>query len=150
MQLLNKKIFRRNNWVLTPHPGEAARLLKTTTKNIQNNRFVSVVELQKKFGGIVVLKGAGTLIAPGVKALSLCDAGNPGMASGGMGDILSGIIAGLIAQHLDLSAAAELGVLVHALAGDLVATEIGERGMLALDLLPIVRKILNLKGSNAH
>lgn len=133
----------RNNWILTPHPGEAARLLNITTQIVQASRLVAVQNLQQDFGGICVLKGAGTLIATSGAVVRVCDAGNPGMASGGMGDILSGIIGGLLAQGLILFNAANLGVLVHATAGDLVAIEQGERGMLALDLLPMVRKILN-------
>ena len=132
-----------NNWILTPHPGEAARLLKTTTQVVQADRLTAVQNLQQSFNGVCVLKGAGTLIATSGAAVRVCDAGNPGMASGGMGDILSGIVGGLLAQGLSLFNAANLGVLVHATAGDLVAIEQGERGMLALDLLPMVRKILN-------
>jgi ADP-dependent NAD(P)H-hydrate dehydratase / NAD(P)H-hydrate epimerase len=133
----------RDNWILTPHPLEAARLLNTTTEIVQSNRLTTVKKLQNSFGGVSILKGAGTLIAAPNEAVYVCDAGNPGMASGGMGDILSGVIGGLVAQKLELFAAAKLGVLVHAMAGDLVAKEQGERGMLALDLLPMVRRILN-------
>ncbi|CAL7964147.1 NAD(P)HX epimerase/NAD(P)HX dehydratase [Gammaproteobacteria bacterium] len=133
----------RDNWILTPHPGEAARLLSAATQAVQSNRLDAVYKLQQKFGGVCVLKGAGTLVAAPGEMVRICDAGNPGMASGGMGDILSGIIGGLLAQGLSLFDAAKLGVLVHATAGDLVAAEQGERGMLALDLLPVVRKILN-------
>ena len=132
-----------DNWVLTPHPGEAARLLNTVTQAIQYNRLDAVCKLQQKFSGVCVLKGAGTLVAASGEMVRVCDAGNPGMASGGMGDILSGIIGGLLAQGLSLFDAAKLGVLVHATAGDIVAAEQGERGMPALDLLPVVRKILN-------
>ncbi|EKE00741.1 MAG: hypothetical protein ACD_21C00284G0006 [uncultured bacterium] len=132
----------RDNWILTPHPGEAAKLLHTTSQAIQSNRLVAVQKLLNKFGGVGVLKGAGTLIAASGETVRLCDAGNPGMASGGMGDILSGIIGGLLAQGLSLFDAANLGVVVHATAGDVIAAEQGERGMLALDLLPVVREIL--------
>jgi hydroxyethylthiazole kinase-like uncharacterized protein yjeF len=134
-----------DNWVLTPHPGEAARLLSTVTQAIQSNRLDAVYKLQQKFGGVCVLKGNGTLIATSKEMIRVCDAGNPGMASGGMGDVLSGIIGGLLAQRLSLFDAAKLGVLVHAIAGDMVAAEQGERGMLALDLLQAVRKILNTR-----
>lgn len=133
----------RDNWVLTPHPLEAARLLNTTTKIVQSNRLVTVKKLQRSFGGVSVLKGSGTLIAASNEIINVCDAGNPGMSSGGMGDILSGIIGGLVAQKLNLFDAAKLGVLVHATAGDLIEKKQGERGMLALDLLPIIKKILN-------
>lgn len=135
----------RNNWILTPHPGEAARLLATTIKNIQTDRPEMASKIQNIFGGICVLKGAGTLIAAYGEKTRLCNAGNPGMASGGMGDVLSGIIGGLVAQGLSLFDAAKLGVLAHAMAGDLVAAKYGKLGILALDLLPEVRKILNAK-----
>ena len=135
----------RDSWILTPHPGEAARLLRTTIKNIQADRLTAVNNLQRQFGGIAILKGAGTLVAT-ANDIRVCHAGNPGMASGGMGDVLSGIIGGLLAQGLNLFAAANLGVLVHAMAGDCLAAKEGEVGMLALDLLPEVRKILNFGG----
>ena len=98
--------------------------------------------LQKKYGGVIVLKGAGTLVASDQGCISLCDQGNPGMASGGMGDVLTGVIAGLLAQGLDLLAAAQTGVCVHASAGDRAAEE-GQRGMLALDLMPCIRQLVN-------
>ena len=88
-----------------------------------------------------MLKGAGTLIAS-EQTISLCDQGNPGMASGGMGDVLTGIISGLMAQGLDLLAAAQTGVCVHATAGDR-AVEVGQRGLLALDLMPSIRLLVN-------
>lgn len=142
LNLLATNPKKSQNWILTPHPGEAARLLGTTTTNVQNDRCLAVQALQKKYGGICVLKGAGTLICDSEQKLYTCPAGNPGMASGGMGDILSGIIGGLLAQGLELSAAAKLGVMLHSSAGDLAAKECGERGLLALDLLPYLRKIL--------
>jgi ADP-dependent NAD(P)H-hydrate dehydratase / NAD(P)H-hydrate epimerase len=89
-----------------------------------------------------VLKGAGTLIARQGAPVCVCDAGNPGMASGGMGDVLAGVIAGLLAQGLPLFEAAQAGVLAHALAGDAAARD-GERGLLAADLLPCLRRIVN-------
>ena len=136
-----------DNWVLTPHPGEAARLLGCSTAEIQQDRFAAVTKLQKKYGGVIVLKGAGTLIASELthdqNHISLCDQGNPGMATGGMGDVLTGIIAGLIAQGLDLLTAAQTGVCVHAKAGDRAA-ENGQRGMLAMDLMTEIRSLVNL------
>src|SRR5690606_20020952 len=126
-------------WVLTPHPGEAARLLRCSTGEIQADRFAAAERLQQRFGGTVVLKGAGSLVASagtGGCEIAVCSAGNPGMASGGMGDVLSGVIAGLIAQGLDPADAAELGVLLHARAADRAAAASGERGMLASDLFP--------------
>lgn len=129
------------HWVVTPHPGEAARILKVPTATVQADRFASVQKLQNFCGGVAVLKGAGTLIFDG-QQLALSPFGNPGMATGGMGDVLSGVIAGLMAQGLTTAVAAQLGVMVHGLAGDLAAEE-GERGMLATDLMPFLRQIVN-------
>ncbi len=132
----------RDNWVLTPHPGEAARLLNCSTADIQQDRFGAVHELQRRYGGAVILKGAGTLVAdPDNETPGLCCYGNPGMASGGMGDVLSGVLAGLLAQGLSVAEASRLGVCLHARAADLAALD-GERGMVATDLLPHLRELL--------
>jgi len=120
-------------WVLTPHPGEAARLLSSSTAHVQEARLQAVRDLGESYGGTVVLKGAGTLIWTRDELPALCDRGNPGMAAPGMGDVLTGIIAGIAAQCRDLSLAARAGVYVHAVAGDMAARH-GERGMLASDL----------------
>lgn len=136
--------FKRNNWILTPHPGEAARLLGVSTEYIQNNRIESVQRLQEKWGGVVVLKGMGTLICTADQNIMECAAGNPGMASGGMGDILAGLIGSLLAQGLSLFSAAKLAVIVHAMAGDR-QQNFGQRGMLASDLLLEIRALLNFK-----
>jgi len=133
-----------NHWVLTPHPGEAARLLGSTTKEIQADRFASVRRLQERYGGVAVLKGAGTLIfGASRKPPGVCDGGNPGMASGGTGDVLTGVIAALIAQGLSLEEAACFGVCLHAAAGDAAAAGGGERGMLASDLIAELRPTSN-------
>jgi NAD(P)H-hydrate epimerase len=144
LNLLSKTPQRRDHWVLTPHPGEAARLLNCTTAEIQANRFSAIQELQSKYGGITVLKGAGTLISNGDLPLGLSSKGNPGMGSGGMGDVLAGVIGGLIAQGLPLMEAACLGVTLHGMAGDKAAEQDGERGMLAMDLMPHLRHLSNL------
>jgi hydroxyethylthiazole kinase-like uncharacterized protein yjeF len=141
LNLLAKKNYKKNNWVLTPHAGEAGRLLNKNSGEIQADRLAAVKQLQQKFGGWVVLKGAGSLIA-GPDELAICTQGNPGMATGGMGDVLSGVLGGLIAQKIPFGIAIQLGVLVHAMAGDLAAKE-GERGMIASDLMPYLRKIVN-------
>ncbi|MDM8548003.1 NAD(P)H-hydrate dehydratase [Candidatus Venteria ishoeyi] len=130
--------------VLTPHPGEAARLLGCSIQEVQQDRFNAVVEIQQRYGGVCVLKGSGSLIADGGEPLYVCYAGNPGMASGGMGDLLTGLIAGLLAQKVPLAAAARLGVCLHACAGDICAQRDGERGLLAKDLLPEIRHLLML------
>lgn len=141
LNLIAQEPLRRENWVLTPHPGEAARLLKSTTASIQQNRLNAVRELQARYGGVVALKGAGTLVA-GSGPVWLCPYGNPGMGVGGMGDVLTGLIAALVAQGLSLQQAAEVGVCVHATAGDLAAQE-GERGLLPTDLLVEIRRMVN-------
>jgi ADP-dependent NAD(P)H-hydrate dehydratase / NAD(P)H-hydrate epimerase len=143
LELLARQPMQRDDWILTPHPGEASRLLQQATETIQSDRFQAIAALQEKYGGVVVLKGAGTLVQAQGAVATLCPYGNPGMASGGMGDLLAGIVAGLVAQRLPLVMAAEIGVLVHALSADSVSEE-GERGILALDLLPVVRQLVNL------
>lgn len=142
LNLLAKQPKKSAAWVLTPHPGEAARLLQCDVKDIQADRIYSVKKIQQKYGGVVVLKGKGSLVCT-ARTLSICRAGNPGMASGGMGDLLSGVIGGLLAQHIGLPQAAELGVYLHAMAADLAAAQSGERGMLASDLLPYLKKLIN-------
>lgn len=131
----------KNNRIITPHPGEAARLLACNIAEIEADRFLAVQRLQQKYGGVAVLKGAGTLVFDGV-CLTVCRAGNPGMATGGMGDVLSGIIGSLLGQNLSLSDAAMLGVFIHSKAADLCALE-GERGMIASDLFPYIRQLVN-------
>ncbi|MBP6919139.1 MAG: NAD(P)H-hydrate dehydratase [Legionellaceae bacterium] len=125
-----------SNWILTPHPGEAARMLGKQVADIQNNRSAALLALQNRYGGVIVLKGAGTLLmGPDQKSVQ-CLAGNPAMASAGMGDVLSGLIAGLVGQGLSLWEAAQAGVVMHATAADRVVAKRGSRGLLALDLLP--------------
>jgi len=142
LNLLSETTLFSDNWVLTPHPGEAGRLLNMSTQAIQQNRLEAIKAINKKFGGVCVLKGAGSLILAPNSLPVLCDKGNPGMATAGMGDILSGIIGGLIAQGIPLGDAAKLGVCLHAAAGDLAAKD-GERGMIATDLLPYLRRLAN-------
>jgi NAD(P)H-hydrate epimerase len=133
----------RDNWILTPHPGEAARLLQQTVSEVQKNRILAIQLLQQRYQGISVLKGTDTLILGNLNITDCCQAGNPGMATGGMGDVLSGVIAALVAQGLSLHQAASLGVCAHATAGDSVATKTGQRGMMARDLLQEIRLCLN-------
>lgn len=135
-------MLREANRVLTPHPGEAARLLNLTVDEIQADRFTAVNALLEKYASVCVLKGAGSLVASDT-GVGLCNAGNPGMASGGMGDVLSGIIGGLIAQGLDIEVAAQLGVCLHAEAADMAVKTVGERGLLASDLMPVIRRLAN-------
>ncbi len=134
---------RRDDWLLTPHPGEAARLLGTDVQRLQQDRFAALVALEERFGGVVVLKGAGTLVGGGGEIPALCPYGNPGMASGGMGDVLSGVLGALLAQGMSLRGAAQLGVCLHGRAADLAARQEGEQGLLAGDLIPRLRGLLN-------
>lgn len=143
LNLLAAESTRRDNWILTPHPGEAGRLLRCSAADIEADPFAAVAELQSRFGGVALLKGAGTLVRGATpQTLTLVDAGNPGMACGGMGDVLSGVIAALLAQGLDLYAAARGGACLHAAAADLAALD-GERGMLASDLMLPLRRLAN-------
>ena len=137
---------RRTDWVLTPHPGEAARLLETDTATVQADRFAAVAALHERWGGHWVLKGAGSLLcsgSPPEHPLQLCTEGNAGMASGGMGDVLSGIIGGLLAQGWSPPQALSLGVCVHGESADLAAADGGQRGLAATDLMPWIRRLLN-------
>lgn len=142
LNLLAAAPTTKPDWILTPHPGEAARLLNCSTAEIQQDRFSAALLLQAKYGGVVILKGAGTLIAS-EHQLAVSNTGNPGMASGGMGDVLTGVIAGLLAQGFSLQDAAQQGGYNHGLAADLSAEKDGERGLLATDLMPYLRQLVN-------
>jgi NAD(P)H-hydrate epimerase len=143
LNLLARDPVKRDDWVLTPHPGEAARLLATSSADVQQDRFAAARELQLRYGGTVVLKGSGTLVTGDRPPQRLCALGNPGMASGGMGDVLTGIIAALRAQGLSGFDAACAAVCLHAQSADLLAAEHGERGLLAADLITPIRRLLN-------
>ncbi len=134
---------KRHNRILTPHPGEAARLLSCSVAEIENDRLLSAQRLVKRYGGVAVLKGAGTIVACESGALSIIDAGNAGMASGGMGDVLSGIIGALLGQHFNPYEAASVGCVVHGVAADKLAARYGTRGMLATDLFDTLRRVVN-------
>jgi len=142
LRLLSAEDGQQKNWVLTPHAGEAGALLGESSRIIQESRFTSAELLQQQFGGTIVLKGAGTLVQSVDGLTQLCPYGNAGMATAGMGDVLSGIIASLIAQGYEPSLASQLGVCLHALAGDLAA-ENGKTGLLASDLFVFIRKLMN-------
>ena len=122
-----------NNWILTPHPGEAGRLLGISAQDVQNARVDALQSLHKKFSGVIVLKGHGTLV--GADTIVKCTTGNPGMATAGMGDLLAGIIAGLVAQGVDLYTAAKYGVLLHGHAGDKALARLNTVSVLASDLV---------------
>lgn len=134
---------RRNNWLLTPHPGEAARLLGVNTQDVQADRYTFVQSLQQRYGGAVILKGAGSLVADEQDEIGVSIHGNPGMATGGMGDVLAGILGALMAQGLSLSQAARLGACLHGAAADLAADDLGQRSLLATDLMPYLCELLS-------
>lgn len=159
LNLLASAPLKRDNWVLTPHPGEAARLLGTDTATIQLNRWQSVKALQEKYGGCVVLKGSGSLVQDATD-VGVCAAGTPALATAGTGDVLTGIIGGLMAQSEELALTpwetVSAGVLVHALAGETAAHELSlasrkkgaaptpvSRGLTASNLLPHIVKWVN-------
>lgn len=143
LNLLALNPEKRQNRVITPHPGEAARLLGCRTAEIESDRLLAVRNLVAHYGGVAVLKGAGTLIADDQGQMAIADVGNAGMASGGMGDVLSGIIGGLVGQKLSLYDAACAGCVAHGAAADRVAARQGIRGMLASDLLPEIPYYVN-------
>jgi len=130
----------RENRVYTPHPGEGARLLGSSTAAVQCDRFAAAGALQARLGGVVLLKGNGSLIVDGQQQL-LADYGNPGMASGGMGDVLSGVIGALLAQGLSPLMGTALAACAHGAAADMAASA-GQRGLLASDLMLPLRKLL--------
>ena len=144
LNLLAKEgVTPRDNWILTPHPGEAGRLLGVSAQEVQRDRLGALSRLIARWHGIVVLKGAGTLVGATGRTPALCERGNPGMASAGMGDVLTGAIAVILAQCKDPWRAARVGVLVHALAGD-AAARAGERGLLAGDVARELQRCVNL------
>jgi NAD(P)H-hydrate epimerase len=142
LNLLAGKARKRDHWILTPHPGEAARLLGSSGGEIQGARIDALARLRQRYGGTIVLKGAGTLVSAQDGPPWLCTAGNPGMAAAGMGDVLTGVIGALLAQGCTLEDAAVCGVEVHARAGDAAAGS-APRGLLASDLLPALRAGVN-------
>jgi NAD(P)H-hydrate epimerase len=119
---------------MTPHPGEFARLTGRDTKAVQGQRRELARDYARQHGVVLVLKGAGTLVTDGLRVY-VNTTGNPGMATGGSGDVLSGILGALIAQGLDTFSAAVLGVHVHGLAGDLACDRVGEVSLIASDLI---------------
>tara|TARA_R110002110_G_scaffold400317_1_gene616605 strand:+ start:20036 stop:21583 length:1548 start_codon:yes stop_codon:yes gene_type:complete len=142
LNLLAKAPEKRKNWILTPHPGEAARLLNQSIAHCESNRVQTVQALQNKYGGTIVLKGASTIILDAEGVMFVVEGKVPALATGGTGDILAGLIGGLLGQGLTTSHAAQLGVSVHREAGWLEQT-FGPRGMLASDLLLHIRSLLN-------
>lgn len=142
LQLLSQKPTYRNDWVLTPHSGEAAKLLNCSIEEIEQDRFTAVANICKKYGGICVLKGSGTLISDG-KNCWINTSGNPSMASGGMGDVLSGIIAAHLMQMSDKLEAVRLAVFLHGYIADKIVEQQGEIGLLASDIVNKISRYIN-------
>lgn len=143
LNLLAVEPRQRADWVLTPHPGEAGRLLGLDPQQVQEDRLSAAGKILARYGGTAVLKGAGTVVQGVGQLPRICTAGNPGMASGGMGDVLSGVLGGLLAQGLEPADAAWAGVWLHAAAADAAAAANGERGLLAGDLLGQLQRLVN-------
>lgn len=141
LNLLAANPLRRDNWILTPHPGEAGRLLGVLATDIETDRFAAVRQLQQIYGGVVILKGAGSLICGPQQHVYVLGVGNAGMASGGMGDVLAGVCGAMLGQYSDNLEAAMQGAWVHSKAADLAAED-GTKGMLATDLLPFIRHLM--------
>ncbi len=129
--------------ILTPHPGEMAKLCNITTAEIQNNRRKTASNFAKKYNCIMILKGAQTIVSFPDGQSRICPTGNPGMASGGMGDVLTGMIAGFCAQGFSSENASLAGVFIHGLCGDILAEDFGEFGFLASDMVKIIPKAIH-------
>ncbi|QXG31123.1 NAD(P)H-hydrate dehydratase [Pseudomonas viridiflava] len=139
-QLATGQVVLPKNSVITPHPGEAARLLGISTQEVQNDRAAAAHALARKFNAVCVLKGSGSLIADVDGRLALCDRGHPAMASAGLGDVLAGLTGALVAQHMSAFDAACLAVWLHASAGQKIGAS--GRGMAASDIIPAIRQLL--------
>ena len=133
---------KSDRWILTPHPGEAARLLGAQPAEIQRDRLGALRGIVERYGGTCVLKGANTLVQGPTPTPWVCDRGNPGMATAGSGDVLTGVIAALLATTHDRELAATAGVFLHAEAGDRAARH-GMRGMIASDIVAELRSVVN-------
>lgn len=138
LNLLAKNPQKKSNWILSPHPKEAARLLKTTSQKIQSNRFEAARELQSQYGGVIILKGCGTLICDSKQNIFVSPYGNPYMATGGMGDALTGILTALLAQGFEQDEAAKLAVLWHGITADKLFAK-QHQTILATDLIENLR-----------
>ena len=142
LNLLAETPAKSERRIITPHPGEAGRLLGESASAVQSDRRAALNGLREKYGGVVILKGANSLVSSRRRVPWLCTSGNPGMASPGMGDVLTGIVAALLAQGLGKEASAVVGVEAHARAGDRAARS-GERGLIASDLVAELRSVVN-------
>ena len=140
---LGKGEFPAGKCILTPHPAEAGRLLGCFARDIQQDRVASALKLARRYEAVVALKGCGTVVADPSGRYAICPLGNPGMATAGSGDVLSGVVGAMLAQGLEPWEAAMCGVVAHASAGDLAAGQAGQRGMLASDITAFLPAVLN-------
>jgi hydroxyethylthiazole kinase-like uncharacterized protein yjeF len=148
LRLLAAQPHTRADWILTPHPGEAAALLDVTAEDVQSDRVRVARAIATLYGGVCVLKGSGTVIADATNpTVWLCDRGTPALAAAGTGDVLTGAIVALLAQGLGSMDAARMGVWAHAVAGERMA-EYGERGVMAGDLMSPLRGCINELAGN--
>jgi ADP-dependent NAD(P)H-hydrate dehydratase / NAD(P)H-hydrate epimerase len=155
LNALSKHGFSTEIWqrmaddaILTPHPGEMARLTGMTVDQVQSDRLGLAARKAKEWHKIIVLKGAYTVIAAPDGRVLVSPFANPGLASAGTGDVLAGVIAGLVAQHVPLFDAAAAGVYIHGKAGEIVTSNLGDTGMAASDLLPVLPKVIKyIKGN---
>jgi NAD(P)H-hydrate epimerase len=143
---LRQNPVRRERWIVTPHPAEAARLLDCTVSEIQQDRIKAATDIAALLGACVVLKGCGTVVAEESGAYAICPLGNPGMATAGSGDVLTGIIVALLGQGLSCFGAARLGVLAHAAAGDYAAASLGEMALIAGDIIDALPEVWTQAG----
>ncbi len=142
LNLLAHTPDKRDRWILTPHVAEAARLLNTQVDEIQDNRIAAAREIVSLYGGICILKGKGSLIVSD-KNETICPYGNAALAVAGTGDVLTGVLAGLLAQGMESYRAAQSAVALHACAADIYAAGNGLVGMLASDLMIPLRRLRN-------
>ena len=141
-QLCGKQAVQAGQIIITPHPGEMGCLLDKKAAWVQENRLEAVKSIAKQWGVIAVLKGARTLIADPQGTIRINSSGNPGMASAGMGDVLSGMIAGLLTQGMAPFDAAATGVWMHGAAADRLTDRLGPVGMLASDIMPVLPELI--------
>lgn len=146
VQQLQQGPVSRDRWILTPHPAEAARLLACEVEEIQRDRVQSAIAIAQSLGACVVLKGCGTVVADTSGEYAICPAGNPGMATAGSGDVLTGVIAALLGQGLSCYDAARAGVLAHADAGDRAVASLGEMAVIAGDIIDHLPEVWTAAG----
>jgi NAD(P)H-hydrate epimerase len=142
LNLLARSPSSRDNWILTPHPGEAATLLGCTAGDVQKDRLDAVNAMVDRYGGVCILKGAGTLVSGGQGPVWLCDRGNPGMASAGMGDVLSGMTGALLGLGMDITEAAKAGTWLHSMAADELSCTQYPGSLMASDIIDYLPGLL--------